>query len=64
MMSKPFDRPTSEPGGMQCERCDVIFVGAEWHSFCAICAKILDGELPEGAHPTPQMPNGHRESGG
>lgn len=54
-MSKPFDRETTEPVGMQCERCDVVFVGAEWHSFCAVCVQILDGEIPESAHPTYAM---------
>lgn len=36
-MSAPHDRPTNEPGGCQCERCGVIFVGAEHHSLCAVC---------------------------
>lgn len=31
------DRPANNPGGMQCERCDEIFIGEEWHAFCAIC---------------------------
>jgi rubrerythrin len=36
-MSQPYDRPTSEPGGMECQTCGVIFVGAEWHYDCAVC---------------------------
>ena len=37
-MSKPYDRPATEPGGMECMDCGVIFVGAEWHDRCAVCA--------------------------
>ena len=36
-MSAPFDRPTSEPGGCICDECGKVFIGAEWHSLCAIC---------------------------
>jgi len=36
-MSKPYDRPTTEPGGCECFACGVIFVGAEWHTQCAVC---------------------------
>ncbi len=32
------DRSTDEPGGMECENCGCIFIGAEWHSLCAVCA--------------------------
>lgn len=38
-MSKPYDRATTEPGGMQCENCYVIFVGAEWHDLCGVCVE-------------------------
>lgn len=31
------DRPTNEPGGMECEECQCIFIGAEWHSRCRVC---------------------------
>lgn len=37
-MSAPFDRPTNEPGGCACDECGVVFVGAEGHSLCALCA--------------------------
>lgn len=33
------DRPAKNPGGMICEDCGEIFIGEEWHSWCAICAK-------------------------
>lgn len=36
-MARPYDRPTNEPGGMECEECGVIFIGAEWHTICAVC---------------------------
>lgn len=44
-MAKPYDRMTEEPGGMQCEECDVIFIGADYHRVCAVCAGI--NEPPE-----------------
>lgn len=37
-MSRPYDRAATEPGGCECMTCGVIFVGAEWHTECAICA--------------------------
>src|SRR5687768_5427237 len=36
-MSKPYDRPAANPGGMDCQECGVIFVGEEWHQLCAVC---------------------------
>jgi rubredoxin len=36
-MAQPHDRPAANPGGMQCEDCGAIFVGAEWHARCAVC---------------------------
>jgi hypothetical protein len=37
-MSYPYDRPATEPGGMECCECGVIFVGSEAHDQCAVCA--------------------------
>ena len=38
-MSAPYDRPAgNEPGGCECMECGVIFVGAEHHDKCAVCA--------------------------
>lgn len=31
------DRPTENPGGMECVTCGAIFVGADWHAECGIC---------------------------
>lgn len=31
------DRAATNPGGMQCIRCDEIFIGEEWHDFCGVC---------------------------
>jgi hypothetical protein len=32
------DRPAGgNPGGMQCQECFEIFIGAEWHDYCAVC---------------------------
>ncbi len=39
-MAHPYDRIAEEPGGMECEECNVIFVGAEYHRICAVCAGI------------------------
>lgn len=39
-MPEPYDRMTEEPGGMECEECNVAFVGAEYHRICAVCAGI------------------------
>ena len=39
-MSHPFDRMIEDPGGMECEECGVIFIGAEYHRICAVCAGI------------------------
>ncbi len=33
-------RPTSEPGGCECMECGCIFIGAEWHSHCAVCDAV------------------------
>ena len=35
------DRPAKNPGGVQCERCDAIFVGEEWHTLCGICIDVV-----------------------
>jgi hypothetical protein len=37
-MARPHDRPASYPGGCECLKCGVIFVGEEWHDECACCA--------------------------
>lgn len=41
------DRPAKNPGGMQCEKCDEIFIGEEWHVFCAICIQQAADDLAE-----------------
>lgn len=35
------DRKADDPGGMECADCGRIFVGAEWHHMCGICANNL-----------------------
>jgi len=30
-MPSSKDRPAEQPGGVECEICGVIFIGAEWH---------------------------------
>lgn len=47
MIERPNrDRPANNPGGMQCERCDEIFIGEEWHSCCAVCLAKLQLRHP------------------
>ena len=42
-MSAPYDRPAhGEPGGCECFDCGVIFIGAPWHTQCAVCAQGID----------------------
>jgi Zn finger protein HypA/HybF involved in hydrogenase expression len=36
-MAQPYDRPAREPGGCECIHCNVIFIGEEWHTECAVC---------------------------
>lgn len=45
-MSHPYDRIAEEPGGMECEECNVIFIGAEYHRICAVCAGINEPPRP------------------
>ena len=45
-MSYPYDRATQDPGGMECEECNVIFIGAEYHRICAVCAGINEPPAP------------------
>jgi hypothetical protein len=46
------NRPTTEPGGCECMRCGAIFVGAECHDLCRLCA-----DEPARQTRTPPMPN-------
>lgn len=49
-MSAPYDRPATNPGGMDCQECGVIFIGEEWHSRCAVCERKAQSRPP---HPSP-----------
>lgn len=45
--TKSRDRPAKDPGGCECMDCGAIFVGAEWHTECGICAAWSgDGPTP------------------
>lgn len=45
-MSKPHDRPAyGNPGGCQCQKCFVIFIGAEHHEYCAVCIQAIADEI-------------------
>jgi len=39
------DRPAREPGGVECGRCGCIFIGEEWHEFCALCITSVAREI-------------------
>lgn len=39
------DRPAETPVWRQCERCKTVYVGAEWHVFCAVCIEDVAKEL-------------------
>jgi hypothetical protein len=32
-------RPAKWPGGQECMDCGCIFIGEEWHTLCAVCAR-------------------------
>lgn len=41
MTKRPQDRPAAYPGGMVCDECSEVFIGADWHSYCGICVEIV-----------------------
>jgi len=51
------DRSAKNPGGMQCERCEEIFIGEEWHSFCAICIQQVANKIAEAQGLFPHLTN-------
>jgi hypothetical protein len=62
-MSAPFDRPAyGDPGGCDCHNCGVIFIGAPWHTLCAVCdsdaaaiaAPCGDMAVPQDQHARPE----------
>lgn len=68
-MAKPHDRPAyGNPGGCECMKCGVKFIGAEHHEYCAVCIdeiakKIADEQNLDTAKPmfeAPAVPNGDR----
>lgn len=38
---KSRDRPAANPGGVDCQQCGCIFVGEEYHRFCAVCIEAV-----------------------
>lgn len=47
-MAKPYDRPAyGNPGGCECMKCGVIFIGAEHHELCAICIQEVADKIAE-----------------
>ncbi len=50
------DRPAEEPGGCECMNCGCIFIGAEWHDKCAVCAAEPD-EPPDYSDEAPLPDN-------
>lgn len=43
------NRATNDPGGMECEECGAIFVGASSHALCGLCNARRLLALPENA---------------
>jgi len=43
------DRDARNPGGMECERCGCIFVGAEWHTICGECVDAASAAPYQGS---------------
>lgn len=39
------DRPATNPGGMICDQCGNVFIGEEWHMFCAICVQEIADDI-------------------
>jgi hypothetical protein len=39
------DRLARNPGGMVCEKCSEVFIGEEWHQFCALCVAEIAAKL-------------------
>ena len=35
------DRPARNPGGMVCDECSEVFIGADWHAYCGICVELV-----------------------
>lgn len=35
------DRHAKNPGGMDCQECGEVFIGEEWHQYCAICIEVV-----------------------
>lgn len=38
------NRPAYNPGGMECEKCGAIFIGADWHYYCGVCVEEVAAE--------------------
>lgn len=58
------DRPARNPGGMVCEECSEVFIGEEWHSFCAICVQEVARRIAAEQHRTSGEPaDGRKEPG-
>jgi len=41
------DRPAKNPGGMVCEECSEVFIGEDWHVYCAICIEAVAKRIAE-----------------
>jgi len=38
------NRPANNPGGMECQKCQCIFIGEEWHAYCGDCQQEVDAD--------------------
>ena len=44
------DRPARNPGGVECTRCDCVFIGEEWHTLCRVCVELTAAEIAKVQH--------------
>ena len=51
------DRPATNPGGMVCDKCSEVFIGEEWHQFCAICVAEIAEKIAAGVPYVNQVVN-------
>jgi hypothetical protein len=53
---KSANRPTDEPGGIECMKCGRIFIGGPEHDVCGVCAAAHSVPMAEGWKTVPIEP--------
>lgn len=44
------DRPAHNPGGVECAKCECVFVGEEWHTLCRVCIEEVAADIVKVQH--------------